>query len=573
MTTISNQLSEIVGLSCAALGLESNIGTVVKSDRPDLSDFQSNVAFVAAKILKDSPRNIAQQIVNSIDNPLIGSISVAGPGFINIAISDTALAEYITNIAFDRRYGVEKISSDTVIIDFGGYNIAKELHIGHLRTTLLGDTLQRLMRFAGDTVISDVHLGDWGLQIGMMIEAVKKDQPNCPLFKNDHRWGNPLSIDDLNRLYPEASTQCKSDDAEMKKAQQALVDLQNGDVAGYRRLWGYMIDVSVSEIKLTLSPYQVCFDHWNGESNVHHIIPNMCHDLETTGVLKRDSGALTINVGDHIPPVIVEKSDGGYTYAATELATMIDRQEKYSPDRIIHVTDVRQSLHFEQVFSAARIAKIVPETTILEHVSFGTINGSDGKPFKTRSGDTVKLKDVTQMALDSAYERVKSNAKIKRRDIDDVARKVAMSIIKFADQSIDRNSDYIFDMDAFSASTGKTGPYILYSAVRIKSILDQCSDILPGPVVLSCKEDRNLAMKMTGLPDAIKASYVSLSPHHLCQYIFELAQAFNAFYKQCHISTQSDVTIQCGWVTLIQVCLDQFRCILEILGIEIPDRM
>ena len=580
---IELQLSEFLGNIFEKLGLPTELGTVTISDRPDLADYQCNGALAGAKQSGKKPRDLATEILAEIGNAEFGDFSIAGPGFINVKLSNPTLESRLEVLSHDERRGCEIFANGVVVMDFGGYNIAKALHFGHIRSTLQGDALQRLMRFAGNAVISDVHLGDWGTQMGQLIEAVRKEQPDLPYFDPDYSGDYPeeppFSLADLNRLYPAASKLCKDEPAEAEKARLATAELQAGR-RGYFALWKHFVGVSLPELKNDIAPFDVSFDYWLGESDAQPLIPDMVQSMIDKGYAEQSKGAYIVPVADiigrDVVPLMLQKSDGAATYATTDLATIVDRVARFHPDTIIYLTDDRQKEHFQQVFAAARKTGLAPEKTALEHLWFGTINGPDGKPFKTRSGDTVKLRDVTNMVIQAAHKRLtESGRNTSGEDIERTALKVGMAAIRFAELSNERAKNYVLDLDALSSPEGRTGPYLLYTAVRIKAILNQADQkgLSKGSFKVVQKEDRDLAVKLLAFRRTVLLAYEKREIHHLCQFAFELAQTFSSFYNKCHIMREENPETQAAWLKLSELCLAELSLVLKLIGIKIPEQM
>lgn len=585
MEPVELQLSTYLGTIFEKLGLPAKLGAVTVSDRPDLADYQCNGALAGAKEASRNPRDIATAVLAEIgENSPFGTFTIAGPGFINVKLSNAFLESCLDAVSHDERIGCAPFATGKAVLDFGGYNIAKALHFGHIRSTLQGDALQRMMRFAGNEVISDVHLGDWGTQMGQLIEAVRKEQPDLPYFDPDYQGEYPAEAPftpaDLNRLYPEASLLCKENPDEAEKARQATAELQSGR-RGYMALWRHFVGVSLPELKADIAPFDVTFDHWLGESDVQPLIPAMVASMVKDGYAEESRGAYVVPVADvigrEVVPLMLQKSDGAATYATTDLATLVDRMTRFHPDFIIYLTDNRQQEHFQQVFAAARKTHIVPDNVGLEHLWFGTINGKDGKPFKTRSGDTVKLRDVTNMVMEAAHNRLKASGRhdIPESETEETARIVGMATIRFAELSNERAKDYVLDLDALSSFEGKTGPYLLYTAVRIKAILAQAEEkgLSTGSFKLTQKEDRDLAVKLMGFPRIVHLAHGKRETHHLCTFAYELAQAFSSFYAKCHILREGDPAVQAGWLKLCEVTLAELTLTLGLLGIKVPERM
>ena len=572
----------------AACGLDPQFSRVIVSDRPDLGQFQCNGALAAAKAQKRNPRAIAEAIIGTLAaEELFSDLSIAGAGFINITVSDRFLAAHAEGMANDERLGCAYTSQPkNVIIDFGGPNVAKPMHVGHLRSTIIGDSLQRLFRFSGDKVTGDIHLGDWGLQMGMLICELKRRRPDLPYFdassSGPYSGESPVTIDDLEEMYPAASARCKADEQEAEAARKATAELQGGR-AGYSALWHHFVQVSVNALKDDFARLGVTFDLWRGESYYNDRLQGMVEELKAAGHARLSEGAVVIPVSlptdkKEIPPLILEKSDGGYLYGTTDLATIGERTRELGAELILYVVDKRQHLHFEQVFRAARLVSFAGSAA-LEHIAFGTMNGSDGKPFKTRAGGVMKLKDLISMVTESALARMQENRIAE--DFDDaerqsIAHKVGLATLKFADLSNHRTSDYVFDVGNFSRFEGRTGPYLLYTAVRIKSILRKAKEegLNPGRILSpSAPIERELMLNLSWLPEKIRNSCADRAPNYLCDYVYNLAQVFSRFYQQCHILSEKDSEVQASWLALSQLCLRELQLVLSLLGMDIPERM
>lgn len=586
---LDDHLGEILGAAFEARGLASAYGAVAVSNRPDLGQFQCNGALAAAKRERRDPMAIAEAVVGALDRPeMFAGLTATRPGFINIVLADDFLAEWANRLTDDERLGCPvKPASERVVIDFGGPNVAKSMHVGHLRSAIIGDSLQRLFRFRGDEVVSDVHLGDWGTQMGMLIRAVERLDPDLPYFDADATGpfpaDPPVDLDDLERIYPEATARCKADPAAMQAARQATAELQRGR-PGYLALWRHIAAVSVAALKEDYAHLGVTFDLWKGESDVQALIPGMLDDLKRAGATRVSDGAVVIDLDGAgtekgpMPPFLLVKSDGAVMYSTTDLATLKERVEALKAQRILYVVDQRQALHFRQLFRAAAITGIAGEARF-EHIGFGTVNGPDGKPFKTRAGGVVKLKDLMRMAHDQALERLRQAETAESYDPaekQEIARMVAWATVKYADLSNHRATDYAFDLDRVSRFEGRTGPYLLYSAVRIKSILAKAAEagLAPGPVVApGHPAERDLMLAIFELPRAVAVAYDKRAPNHLCEFAYQLAQTFSRFYETCHILAEPDGQVQASWLTLARHCLGALDLTLDLLGIEVPERM
>jgi len=575
------ELGAIVGAAFAAEALSEQFGTVQRSDRPDLGQFQCNGALTAAKKAGKNPREIATRVAAHLKaNGIFSKIEIAGPGFLNFDVEDAVLADRLS-----RPDGAATVAQRPMVIDFGGPNVAKAMHVGHLRSAIIGDCLQRLFRANGWRVTSDVHLGDWGLQMGQLISEIgHRDLAPVyfdPSFEGPYPEQSPVSMEDLEELYPAGAAACASDPARLAEARKATADLQAGR-PGYRALWHHFVNVSESGLKREYASLGVSFDLWNGESDVDSIIPSMIEDLKRRNLAHMSEGALVVPVARNtdrkeMPPLILVKSDGAVTYGTTDLATIIDRVKSHEPELILYVVDQRQSTHFEQVYRAAELAGFNGRAR-LEHAGFGTMNGTDGKPFKTRAGGVLKLYDLIRSATDEAEKRLTEQglaADYSAGERAEIARKVAIATIKFADLSNHRTTDYIFDLARFSRFEGKTGPYLQYAAVRIQSILRKAREdgmVLAEPEIRS-QEERALILRLLQLPDILRAAEDKRAPNILCDYVFALAQEFSRFYSEHHILSEMDTALRAARLGLCQKTLAAFERVLTILGIEIPERM
>jgi arginyl-tRNA synthetase len=586
MTALAAELSRIAGQAFAAEGLSEDFGLVQLSDRPDLASFQCNGALAAAKASKSNPRAIAEKIAARLKAEAIFSkVEIAGPGFLNLDLTEDALNARAAALADERAPWVSNPNGKTAVIDFGGPNIAKPMAVHHLRSSIIGDCLQRLYRANGWRVVSDVHLGDWGLQMGQLISEIEIEgiapiyfDPN---FVGPYPEESPVSMEDLETLYPRASAACKADPARLEAARRATVDLQAGR-PGYRALWRHFVKVTEVGLTREFGALGVTFDLWNGESSVDALIPPMIEDLKARGLAELSEGALVVPVVKDddkkpLPPLILVKSEGGVLYGTTDLATVIERVRAYDPDLILYVVDHRQHGHFEQVFRAAAKAGLSGKAQ-LEHVGYGTMNGADGKPFKTRAGGAMKLHDLIGMAKAEAEKRLAEaglGADYSADERAEIARKVGIATIKFADLSNHRTTDYIFDLERFSKFEGKTGPYLQYAAVRIQSMLRKAREqgLEPGVPAVRSLEERKLILQLLSLGDMLTAAEDKRAPNMLCEYAFELAQNFSRFYGEHHVLSETDEGLRAARLGLCALVLSVLTGVLALLGIEIPERM
>jgi arginyl-tRNA synthetase len=587
VTALLAELSAIACAAFAAEGLSESFGQVQRSDRPDLAQFQCNGALVAAKQAKANPRAIADKVAARLkSDPLFAKIEIAGPGFINLDLADLALAARGVALAKDPKLGApDSGAGKSVVLDFGGANIAKPMHVGHLRSAIIGDCLQRLFRANGWTVTSDVHLGDWGLQMGQLISEIEH-RGIAPIYFDANFTGpypaqSPVTMDDLEEIYPAASAACKADEVRLAEARQATAELQAGR-PGYRALWKHFFDVSKVGLDREYGSLGVHFDLWKGEASVDALVGPMIEDLKTSHIALESEGALVVPIAresdkKEMPPLILVKQDGAVLYGTTDLATIIDRVKEQNPDLILYIVDQRQNLHFEQVFRAAEKARLAGKSH-LEHAGFGTMNGTDGKPFKTRAGGVMKLFDLIAMVTAEAEKRLGEaglGADYPAEERADVARKVGIATLKFADLSNYRLTDYVFDLERFSKFEGKTGPYLQYAAVRIQSILRRAVEqgFTPADPVIRSAEERALFLQLLALPDAMVAAEKGRAPNILCDYAFTLAQLYSRFYGEHHILSESDAALRAARLGLCKLTLDVMTKVLSLLGIDVPPRM
>jgi len=587
-TSLLSQLTLLVGKTFKKHDLDPSFGKVVISQRRELGQFQCNGALGAAKKAKKNPREIAQLIVDDLETSgIFAELSLAGPGFINMRLTDDYLIDHINDLSTDPSFGAATgHKAETVILDFGGPNVAKAMHVGHLRATIIGESLRRLREFLGDTVISDVHFGDWGLPMGLLIKEIELAKPDLPYFDAANTGPfpetSPVSVDELQLLYPAASIRSKADPEFLEAARQATFDLQKGH-AGYRALWQHMLNVSVAETKIDFDLLGAHFTEWKGESDTNDHIPAMLQRFEKEGLSEISDGAVVVRVAQEsdnkeIPPLILQKSDGAVMYGTTDLATIEIREQEHHPDSILYVVDARQSLHFEQVFRAARKGHSIHKDAKLEHVGFGTVNGKDGKPLKTRDGGVVRLRSLINDAITEARKVVDAAGMADRFEADelsDIATKVGIAAIKYADLSNQRMSNYVFDLERFTKFEGRTGPYQMYAAVRIKSMLRKAQeqDINAGALVASADAERNLMLALAVLPEAATAAAQKNAPNILCDHVYALTQEFNSFYHDCHVLGEEDTAVRASRLTLCALTLRQIEMVLHILGIDVPDRM
>lgn len=584
MTSLAQKLSIIVGDVFEAQGLDRALGRVTVSDRADLAQFQCNGAMGAAKQAKRNPREVAGVIAAELQkNPDFSKVDIAGPGFINLNVTDDFLTAHLKDNAADARLGADNYGQDkTVVLDYGGPNIAKAMHVGHLRAAIIGDSVRRIMGFAGYKTLGDVHMGDWGTHMGMLIgDYLAKGEEIIVMDAdlNDEAQIAAL-MEDMAQRYPRASAAAKENPDLMAAAQAATVKLQNKEEP-YYAIWKKIRDVSIKGMEKNYDALGVYFDLWKGEADVHDYIAPMVDELRAKKFAVESEGAVVVPVArdddkKEMPPLILYKRDGAVMYGTTDMATIVERVKLYNPVKIVYVVDQRQSLHFEQVFRAAKLGQIIDDEVELTHAGFGTMNGPDGKPFKTREGGVMRLDDLIGMGIEKAKARMAEAHVGDDMDVaekEDVAHKVAIAAIKFADLQNARQADYVFDLDRLTSFEGKTGPYLLYQAVRIKSLLRKAGiENADGALKLQ-DGDRALALVLTELPDAVEASLKNYAPHHLCDYAFRLAQAFSSFYGNCHILSEEDKSIRQSRLALCAMTYHQLTLVLGLLGIDIPERM
>lgn len=585
--SLLSYLSGIAGQAFADIGLPAGLGETVPSQRPELAQFQVNGAMAGGKAVGRSPREIAQEVADKLSgHPDLGQVEVAGPGFINITLTDEAIGRIAAEDAGDPYLGFAVTQEpEIVVVDYGGPNVAKAMHVGHLRATIIGDSLARLFSFAGHKVIRDPHFGDWGFQMGLLIAALAEMQPDLPYFDpeaDEYPAEAPVTLDDLQRIYPEAAARARNDDDFADAARRATVRLQQGD-PGYLALWSHMKGVSEQSQRRDFAALGVTFDLWYGESDVHDRLAPLVAGLRESGVAEESHGALVIRVAEEtdnreIPPLIIESRSGGFLYSTTDLATVQMRVEELHADLVLYVVDRRQADHFVQIFRAARRAGIAGDTR-LEHIWFGTMNGPDGKPFKTREGGVVQLADVIDMLTTAARRRLDEAhlaEEYPEEERADIAEMVGVAALKFGDLINNRTSDYVFDLDRFSSFEGKTGPYLQYAAVRIKSILRRASSagLAPGSLLAPTVDtERDLMLELLRLPEVVGRAIELRAPNHVAEYAFDLAGTFNRFYDTCHILSETDESRRDSWLALSTWALTALERLLDLLGIEVPDRM
>ena len=587
MKSVLELISEEVKEAFKAAGYDENLGNVSVSNRPDLCEYQCNGAMAGAKLYHKAPIMIAGEVAEKLaGSKIFEKVEAVAPGFLNMDIKGEWLAEYVSEEAGEDKFGLESLKKKKVIVDYGGPNVAKPLHVGHLRSAVIGESVKRICRYMGHDAIGDIHLGDWGLQMGLIISEVKERQPDLPYFDENYTGEYPkeapFTISELEEIYPTASSKSKEDAAFKEKAMEATFKLQSG-VRGYRALWDHIIRISVADLKRNYANLKVDFDLWKGESDVHDIIPGMVEYMKEGGYAHLDDGALVVDVKEEtdtkeMPPCMILKSDGASLYNTTDLATIMDRVKNYDPDQIIYLTDKRQNLYFEQVFRCARKTKLVKPETELVHIGFGTVNGKDGKPFKTREGGVMRLEYLISDIEERMYERISENREMNEAEAKEIAKTVGLAAIKYGDLSNQASKDYIFDVDKFISSEGNTGPYILYTIVRIKSILKKYEEMGGSVADVSFKTPDNASSKdlmkeLTGFAPMMKTAYDEVAPHKICAYIYGLSNAFNSFYHETRILAEEDEEKKKGYIALLLLTKDILETCIDILGFDAPDRM
>lgn len=587
MKNLVIQLTELVQSKFESLGYDKEYGRVEISNRPDLCQYQCNGALKAAKIYKKAPIAIANEVAEALkQEEVLEGVTAVAPGFININIKDGFLTKYINDIYKDEKFGCTVSENPmTIVVDYGGANIAKPLHVGHLRSAIIGESIKRIGRYLGHTVVGDVHLGDWGLQIGMVITEVQRRKPNLEYFDEnftgEYPAEAPFTIDELEDIYPAASKLAKSDEEAMNLAKKATAELQEGR-RGYIALWKHIINVSVSDLKKNYAALNVEFDLWKGESDANPYINDMIKYFNDNNYTHVSEGALVVDVEEEtdkkpMPPIIIQKSDGASLYGTTDLATIIERVKDYNPNEIIYVVDKRQGLHFEQVFRCARKTNLVSDELKFEFVGFGTMNGKDGKPFKTREGGVMRLQDLISIIKGNVKERIDNNERIAAEEGDEIARIVGLAALKYGDLSNIPTKDYIFDIDKFSSFEGNTGPYILYTAVRIKSILnkakEELGDFVNGIGIPTTDVERDLMLAFVRFNEVIEGAFRDKAPNRLCEYIYEISNLFNRFYHENRILTEENKEKKISWLNLLSLTVNILETTLDLLGMEVPEKM
>ncbi|MBE5869853.1 MAG: arginine--tRNA ligase [Lachnospiraceae bacterium] len=594
MQKILDLISDEMKKAFGQAGYDEELGKVTLSNRPDLCEFQCNGAMAGAKLYKKAPIMIAQDVAEKLtDSSIFSEVTAVAPGFLNCKLSGSFLTSYLDGMKCNRKFGLEESDhKKKIVIDYGGPNVAKPLHVGHLRSAVIGESVKRIAKYMGHEVIGDIHMGDWGLQMGLIITELKERQPDLVYFderyKGEYPKEPPFTISELEEIYPTASGKSKVDEEYKKRAMEATHMLQEG-VRGYRALWDHIIAVSVADLKRNYENLNVDFDLWNGESSVQDIIPDMVNYMKSEGYAHESEGALVVDVKEEtdtkeIPPCMILKSDGASLYNTTDLATIMERKDKIDPDHIIYVVDKRQELYFEQVFRCARKTKIVHPGTELTFLGFGTVNGKDGKPFKTRDGGVMRLENLISDINDKMYEKIMENKEkngdtaVSEEEAKKTAKTVALAAIKYGDLSNQASKDYIFDVDRFTSFEGDTGPYILYTIVRIKSILNKYKEaggnVLTAAIGGVCNDsEKALMLEITKFNAMMEAAYAELAPHKVCAYIYDLSNAFNRFYHETKILKEEDEQKKSGYIALLVLTKEILEACIDVLGFYAPERM
>ena len=569
-------------------GYDKDYGKVTISNRPDLCEYQCNGAMAGAKKYKKAPLMIAEEVVGCLEgSPVFSSAQAVKPGFINLKIQEGLLAAYLHEMQKDDHLSVDLVKEPkTIILDYGGPNVAKPLHVGHLRSAIIGESIKRMGRFLGHKMIGDVHLGDWGLQMGLIITELKERQPDLVYFQEDYEGEYPkeapFTIGELEEIYPAASARSKEDESYKEKAMAATHQLQQGNRV-YRALWNHIMTVSVNDLKKNYEKLNVTFDLWKKESDAQPYIPEMVEYMKREGYAHLDNGALVVDVKEEsdtkeIPPCMILKSDGASLYNTTDLATIVERMKLFHPDEIIYVVDKRQELYFTQVFRCARKTKLVEENTGLYFLGFGTMNGKDGKPFKTREGGVMRLERLLAEITDEMYKKIIENRNVKDEDARRTAEIVGLSAIKYGDLSNQASKDYVFDVDRFTSFEGDTGPYILYTIVRIKSILNRFTQdggsLEEGQIKAAVSEsEKALMLELTRFNSVVENAFEEKAPHKICGYIYDLANDFNHFYHETKILSEEKKEQKASWIHLLLLTRDVLETSIDLLGFSAPERM
>ena len=588
MKKLTDYMAEELSSAFEKAGYDPSYGKVGVSNRPDLCEYQCNGAMAGAKAYKKAPFMIADDVVaNLADSKVFSMKEMVKPGFINLKVSEEFLADYLKEMEKDEKLGADTAKEPkTIVIDYGGPNVAKPLHVGHLRSAIIGESIKRIGRFVGHKVIGDVHLGDWGLQMGLIITELKHRQPELVYFDDsftgEYPTEAPFTISELEEIYPCASGKSKEDEAYRQEALEATHLLQQGK-PGYMALWNHIMNVSVTDLKRNYANLNVSFDLWKKESDAQPYIPDMVEMMKEKGFAYQDQGALVVDVKEdtdtkEIPPCMLLKSDGASLYTTTDLATIVERMKLFHPDEILYVVDKRQELHFIQVFRCARKTGLVEDDTKLSFLGFGTMNGKDGKPFKTREGGVMRLENLIADIDEEMFNKIVENRSVRDKDAKDTAKIVGLAAIKYGDLSNQATKDYIFDVDRFTSFEGNTGPYILYTIVRIKSILNRYveagGNLEAGELLKASNgSEKNLMLQLSGFGSMIESAFEEKAPHKICAYIYEVSNAFNSFYHETKILSEENQTQKESYIRLLLLTKRVLETSIDLLGFEAPDKM
>ena len=581
-------LSAEVAKAFAEAGYDEKYARVSLSNRPDLCEYQCNGAMAAAKEYHKAPIMIANAVVEAMqESEVFGEVQAVNPGFINMKVNNEYLSQYLNGMEKDERMGCEKAENPkTIMIDYGGPNVAKPLHVGHLRSAIIGESVKRIARFAGHKVIGDVHLGDWGLQMGLIITELRERKPELVYFdeayEGEYPAEAPFTISELEEIYPTASGKSKQDEAYKEAAMQATYELQHGR-RGYQALLKHILNVSVTDLKRNYANLKVDFDLWKGESDAQPYIPDMVQKMKDGGYAYVSDNALVVDVKEdtdtkEVPPCMLLKSDGASLYTTTDLATIVERMKLYNPDEIIYVVDKRQEMHFIQVFRCARKCGLVTDKTKLKFLGFGTMNGKDGKPFKTRDGGVMRLEYLLKDINEEMLKKIQESRPMEEKEAEETAKIVGLSAVKYGDLSNQASKDYIFDVERFTSSEGNTGPYILYTIVRIKSILRKYEEsgkkAGEGKIGAGRSDsEKALQLELSKFNGVMETAFEECAPHKICAYIYDLANAFNKFYHETKILATDDMEAQSSWISLLLLTRRVLETCIDVLGFEAPEKM
>lgn len=588
MKTLLARISEEMEHAFEQAGYDKKYGKVTLSNRPDLCEFQCNGAMAAAKAYRQAPIMIANAVAQTLQGQTIFSeVSAIAPGFLNLKLGESFLKEYLNNMQANRKFGLEESEKPLMImIDYGGPNVAKPLHVGHLRSAIIGESVKRICRYMGNYVTGDIHLGDWGLQMGLIITELRKRKPHLPYFDEsftgDYPEEAPFTISELEEIYPTASAKAKVDEQYREEAMNATFLLQNGN-RGYLSVWNHIMSVSIEDLKKNYTNLNVSFELWKGESDVQGEIPAMVERLQSKGHAYESNGALVVDVAEEtdtkeVPPCMILKSDGAALYTTTDLATLIARRREQNPDQVIYVVDKRQEMHFEQVFRCAKKTGIVDEQVRLNFLGFGTMNGKDGKPFKTRDGGVMRLETLISDINEEMYKKITDNHAVEEKEARDTAKVVALAAVKYGDLSNQATKDYVFDIDKFTSFEGNTGPYILYTIVRIKSILNKYREMGNSLDSLEIREaqiesEKALMLELSKFNGVIMTAYEEIAPHKVCAYVYDTANALNRFYHENKILSETEQEKRAGWIALLKLTKEILETCIDLLGFWAPERM